>query len=102
MKTIIKGSDFADTDLSFSVCSHLKPILDYLVELGNTYETGKPLKRERFGSSVLQVNKSIDMTAVRDKFIIPTFIVLDDTRGRIFCDRCWCEISALTTNLEQK
>src|SRR4051812_37589832 len=92
-KQQIQGSEFADTDLEYSVCSHLQPILKLLTENGNGYDSSKPLDRSRGGSTCL-LSKPIAFNLIEDHFEIPTFIELRKPDQSVVCRRCWCDLAA--------
>lgn len=92
-KIKIKGSEFSDTDLKFSVCSHLLPILDYLVKNGNSWDKGNELFTDKGGTRTLFVHKTIDYSKIEKIFEIPPFIEVNREYKSIICRRCWCDIS---------
>jgi hypothetical protein len=91
-KSLIEGSEFADTNLDYSVCSHLQPILELLSLRGNAFDASGPLDKSRGGSTRL-VAKPIDFELIERSFEIPTFIELNRTDRAVICRKCWCDIA---------
>lgn len=91
-KEKIAGSVYSDVNLSNDVCSHLKPILDFLEKIGNSYVKG-PLAIGRDGGRTRFVQKPIDFDSIEIRFEIPEFIKLARNHRGILCSRCWCDIA---------
>jgi hypothetical protein len=87
-KVQIKGSEYSDTDLKYSVCSHLQPILQLLQQHGNTFNATQPLD-ERWGGATRLVSKPIDFELIESEFEIPSFIELN-TGEDLFNDITEC------------
>lgn len=94
-KQLIKGSDFADTNLDSQVCSHLRPILDVLLSAGNSYDQSTQLQTDKGGGHTLNVSLPIDFPLINRTFQIPTFIDVSVKNHAIVCRRCWCAISTV-------
>jgi hypothetical protein len=90
-KIKIQGSVYSDTDLTDDVCSHLKPVLEFLVSKGNTYAKG-PLETSKDGGRTRHMSGPIDFDAVEQWFDVPSFIKLAREHHGILCTRCWCDI----------
>lgn len=93
-KMKIEGSAFSDTDLKNKVCSHLQPILDALIENGNSFDQASPMQTDKGGGWTRIMSRPIDFHLVEEKFDIPKFIELHKNTGTIFCSRCWCDIAS--------
>jgi hypothetical protein len=91
-KTLIQGSEFSDTNLEYSVCSHLQPILELLSQHGNTFDDSNPLAKTRGGATRL-VAKPIDFGLIEGNFEIPKFIELNRLGRAVICRKCWCDIA---------
>ena len=91
-KRLIEGSEFADTNLDYSVCSHLQPILELLSRDGNSFDDSSPLDKRRGGSTRL-VAKPIDFELIERYFEIPKFIELNRAVRSVICRKCWCDIA---------
>lgn len=95
----IQGSEYSDTNLKHSVCSHLKQILEFMIENGNSFDRSKPLQvNSREGGATLVVDKPIDFDSIRDAFEIPSYIEMNQKYRAIICRRCWCDISEKGNN----
>lgn len=92
IKRSIEGSEFADTNLDYSVCSHLQPILELLSQHGNRFDNSGPLDKSRGGSTRL-VSQPIDFELVEESFEIPKFIELNRPARTVICRKCWCDIA---------
>lgn len=92
-KIEINGSEFSDTNLEYSVCSHLQPILERLERNGNGYAHGSPMRTDKGGGATRVVDKQIDFDLVDTIFEIPTFIKVSRDEKAILCTRCWCAIA---------
>ena len=91
-KVRIVGSQFSDTDLTFDVCSHLRPILQVLEEHGNKYDYSAPLYRDKYSEAKRVMERSIDFDLIEDTFLIPHFISLSRRNGAVLCQMCWCSL----------
>ena len=89
---IIRGDDFSNTELAYSVCSHLKPILELLVQHGNAFDASNPLDISRGGSTRF-VEKPIDFQLIQRTFEIPSFIELNPGERAVICRKCWCDLA---------
>ncbi len=96
-KRQIQGSQYADTNLEYSVCSHLQEILDLLVEHGNSFDHSLPLERLRGGSTRF-VAKPINFDLIERTFELPKFIELNKGQHCVICRRCWCDIAEGSQN----
>jgi hypothetical protein len=94
-KIVITGSEFADTDLSHSVCSHLQPLLDYFESKGARWDKGAALYTDRGGAHTLKIKFKIDFDDVRRNFEIPRFIDIAEEHNSIVCRKCWCDIEGI-------
>lgn len=94
-KRHIEGSEYSDTNLEYSVCSHLQSILEVLEEHGNTFDHSAPLDKSRGGSTRL-VSKPIDFELIERTFEIPEFIEFNNPHRAVICRRCWCDIASNT------
>lgn len=92
MKTEIGGSEFADTDLQYNVCSHLTEILDVLKADGATWDKTKPLATDKGGAHSLKLNEKINFRLISKIFEIPSYVELSPEYKSIICRRCWCDI----------
>lgn len=92
MKIQINGSEFADTDLKYNVCSHLKKILELLEKNGATWDKNQPLCTDKGGAHSLKLKGKINFKLVHDTFEIPSFIEIAPEYKSIICRRCWCDI----------
>ncbi len=91
-KLRIGGSQFAETDLQYDVCSHLLAILQLLELHGNSCERSIPLYRDKYSEHQRAVNKPIDFDLIEETFEIPSFISLNRERRTVLCQTCWCAI----------
>lgn len=92
MKKIIYGSEHADIDLEYDVCSHLKPILLFLEKKCRIVKKNKKLFTDKGGAHTLKIKGKIDMDLINSEFEIPEFIELSTEYHSIICRRCWCDI----------
>ena len=92
MKRQIKGSDFADTNLEYHVCSHLKEILDVLEKNGASWDKTKPLYTDKGGAHSLKLNGKLDFKLISKIFDVPNYIELSVEYKSIICRRCCCDI----------
>ncbi len=91
-KITIRGSEYADEELTVGVCSHLEQVLQYLT--GNKFE--KYINQASFtdkgGAHTLKINKVINFRDIENKFEIPHYIELSEKYKSIICRKCWCDI----------
>ncbi|TEW50225.1 hypothetical protein [Psychromonas algicola] len=73
------------------VCSHLQPILKVLEEHGNQRDAVNNIINDRSDGNIMLVEKDIDFELVGDIFEVPSYIILQESRG-IMCSKCWCAI----------
>lgn len=92
MKQKIEGSEYADTELTYSVCSHLQPILDCLEKNGAEFDKRKKLYTDKGGAHSLKLDSKIDFGLIETNFEIPCFIELSSDYKSVICRRCWCDI----------
>lgn len=92
MKIKISGSEYSDTNLEGSVCSHLEPILNKLEEHGAKWDKSQKLKTDKGGAYTLKLKTPIDFNLIEDTFEIPHFIEISKEFNSIICRRCWCDI----------
>lgn len=92
MKRKISGSQFSDTNLEYSVCSHLQPILDFLKDHGAVLNEGEKLFTDKGGAHTLKLKSKIDFNALENSFDLPEFIELSRQYNSIICRKCWCDI----------
>jgi hypothetical protein len=91
-KIKIVGSQFSDTELTTDVCSHLRPILEFLEKRGNSYAHGTSMKTSRDGGATRLVSGTIDFDAIEAAFELPYDLELARQYRAIICRRCWCDI----------
>jgi hypothetical protein len=91
-KVRIIGSQFSDTDLTFDVCSHLRPILQVLEEHGNKYDHSESLYRDKYSEAKRVMECPLDFDLIEGTFMIPHFISSSRANGAILCQMCWCSI----------
>jgi hypothetical protein len=91
-KVRIVGSEFSDVDLTFDVCSHLRPILQVLEDHGNKYDHSKPLYRDKYSEAKRVMDRPIDFDLIENTFIVPHFVLLSRPKAVILCQMCWCSI----------
>ena len=75
--------NFASLDDKFS---NLKPIMDYLEELGNTHLKEKFRATQRDGGAVFYFKNKIDFEALEEKFEFPDSIFLEKEMNLIICE----------------
>lgn len=92
-KLKIVGSEFSDMNLKLSVCSHLKPILEFLERNGNSYDHNTPNFTDKGGGATRFIRESIDFDHLEKVFEIPSFIKLNRDEKAVVCTRCWCVIA---------
>lgn len=92
MKRKIVGSEFADTDLKYNICSHLKEILEVLESNGAKWDKTKPLVTDKGGAHTLKLNNKLDLQLIAHTFEIPSHIELSNEYKSVICRRCWCDI----------
>ncbi|MCG3724131.1 hypothetical protein [Vibrio cincinnatiensis] len=91
MKREIAASP-AERFLKNEVCSHLKPIEDFLLaEKKISFTEGEPLVNDRSDGFIRYVQGALELKSIEDEFDIPDFVVLQDDYG-VFCKKCWCSI----------
>lgn len=91
MKQTIQESPYK-TATKDNVCTHLQPILKVLEDNGNVVDRKTGIICDKGDGNILLVEESIDFELIRKSFEIPSFIVLEDDKNRVFCSKCWCSI----------
>ncbi|HXT00501.1 MAG TPA: hypothetical protein VN915_07480 [Elusimicrobiota bacterium] len=91
-KIQIKGSEFVDPNLEFSVCSHLQPILEFLEKHGISYDHAVRLYLDKGAGAIRYVKGAIDFDLLESTFEIPAFLDVFRKNKTVFCRRCWCSI----------
>lgn len=92
MKIRINGSESADTDLEYNVCSHLREILGVLEMEGISWDKAKPLATDKDGGHSLKLNGKINFQLISERFEVPGYIELLPKYKSVICRRCWCDI----------
>lgn len=92
MKKKIIGSEYSDTNLNQSVCSHLQPILDVLKKNGALIADDGKMHIDKGGAYTLKLKSKINFSLLRKEFDFPDFIELSEEHGSVICRRCWCDI----------
>lgn len=88
----IQGSEFVDSDLEFSVCSHLQPILEFLETNGNSYDHSAPMYADKGNGPTRFIKGAINFDLLESTFEFPAFIKINPKEKVVFCNRCWCNI----------
>lgn len=91
-KIKIQGSEFLDTNLEFSVCSHLQPILEFIEKHGSNYDHAAPMYSDKGSGAIRFIAGAIKFDLLERTFEFPAFVELNKKEKTIFCSRCWCGI----------
>lgn len=91
-KIKIQGSEYLDSNLEFSVCSHLQPILEFLEKNGISYDHTVRLYLDKGAGAIRYVRGAIDFDLLESTFEIPAFLDFFRKGKTVFCRRCWCSI----------
>jgi hypothetical protein len=75
-----------------SVCSHLQPILEKLINYGCTFDWSTGVIPDKGDGNILLAEKHMDIEKIKEDFNIPDFLNLDGDRQLIFCKKCWCSL----------